>query len=334
MKSIRRSLKNSSNNDRQSPPASAAASTGGYGSNQYASTSSSNHHVLASSNGGPSSGALPLSASILAPRQHGKTPPKSVIRAIASYKSRSPQELSFESGDFFHVMGEHMRPSTGISSDQQQQEVWFDAANPLTGTRGLVPAALFQVLGRNEKENAARLGTTGDSGSVRSGNTGGAASTAYHTAASSGTTGHSYGGGAINGAYPSTAGAVSSGTRISGGSSTAGPSPTSAVFPRTASSHAGPASAAPKKPKTQPLYGVVQYDFRAERADELDAKKGESIIVIAQSNHEWFVAKPIGRLGGPGLIPVSFVAISDTTTGKGLLDLSAPACHVIDRGTS
>ncbi|KAK0715522.1 scd2/ral3 [Lasiosphaeris hirsuta] len=59
------------------------------------------------------------------------------------------------------------------------------------------------------------------------------------------------------------------------------------------------------------VYGVVMYDFAAERADELEAKSGEAIIVIAQSNPEWFVAKPIGRLGGPGLIPVSFVEIRD-----------------------
>ena len=49
------------------------------------------------------------------------------------------------------------------------------------------------------------------------------------------------------------------------------------------------------------VYGVVVYDFKAERPDELDAKEGEAIIVIAQSNPEWFVAKPITRLGGPGL---------------------------------
>jgi bud emergence protein 1 len=46
------------------------------------------------------------------------------------------------------------------------------------------------------------------------------------------------------------------------------------------------------------LLSQVQHDFVAERPDELDAKRGEPIIVIAQSNHEWFVAKPIGRLGG------------------------------------
>lgn len=62
------------------------------------------------------------------------------------------------------------------------------------------------------------------------------------------------------------------------------------------------------------VYGIVMYDFKAERADELEAKAGEAIIVIAQSNPEWFVAKPIGRLGGPGLIPVSFVEIRDMAT--------------------
>lgn len=64
------------------------------------------------------------------------------------------------------------------------------------------------------------------------------------------------------------------------------------------------------------VYAVVQYDFTAERPDELDARKGEAIVVIAQSNHEWFVAKPIGRLGGPGLIPMAFVEIRNPATGE------------------
>jgi bud emergence protein 1 len=68
------------------------------------------------------------------------------------------------------------------------------------------------------------------------------------------------------------------------------------------------------------VYGVVIYDFKAERPDELEAKEGEAIIVIAQSNPEWFVAKPITRLGGPGLIPVSFIEIRDMTTGQAVQD--------------
>jgi bud emergence protein 1 len=71
------------------------------------------------------------------------------------------------------------------------------------------------------------------------------------------------------------------------------------------------------------VYGIVMYDFKAERADELEAKAGEAIIVIAQSNPEWFVAKPIGRLGGPGLIPVSFIEIRDMVTGKAVEDPGA-----------
>ena len=68
------------------------------------------------------------------------------------------------------------------------------------------------------------------------------------------------------------------------------------------------------------VYGIVMCDFKAERPDELEAKEGEAIIVIAQSNPEWFVAKPITRLGGPGLIPVSFIEIRDMTTGKAVPD--------------
>ncbi|ORX34692.1 hypothetical protein BD324DRAFT_127122 [Kockovaella imperatae] len=83
-------------------------------------------------------------------------------------------------------------------------------------------------------------------------------------------------------------------------------------MPMSAPSAPGPRG----PPGKQPIYAVVIYDFQAERPDELDAKKGEPIMVIAQSNHEWFVAKPIGRLGGPGLIPVAFVEIRDPATGK------------------
>ena len=68
------------------------------------------------------------------------------------------------------------------------------------------------------------------------------------------------------------------------------------------------------------VYGIVMYDFNAERPDELEAKAGEAIIVIAQSNPEWFVAKPIGRLGGPGLIPVSFIQVRDMVTGRAVND--------------
>ena len=70
------------------------------------------------------------------------------------------------------------------------------------------------------------------------------------------------------------------------------------------------------------------HDFLAERPDELDAKAGDMISVVAQSNREWFVAKPIGRLGGPGLIPVSFVEVREPATGNSIGDVDG----MIDRG--
>jgi len=89
-----------------------------------------------------------------------------------------------------------------------------------------------------------------------------------------------------------------------------------------------PPSPVPRLPKSQVFYAIVLHDFEAERADELDAKKGDAITVVAQSNREWFVAKPIGRLGRPGLIPVSFVEIHDPATGKPIPDVE----ELMDRG--
>jgi bud emergence protein 1 len=80
--------------------------------------------------------------------------------------------------------------------------------------------------------------------------------------------------------------------------------------------------------KTPVFYAVVLHDFAAERADELDANRGDLITVVAQSNREWFVAKPIGRIGRPGLIPVSFVEIHDPSTGQAIADVDG----LMDRG--
>lgn len=131
------------------------------------------------------------------------------------------------------------------------KESRYEACNPATGARGMVPVQYFQVLGKNQK----------DSSDLR--------------------------------------------TSVA----------------RNSVQESESSRRDPKLTKSTPLYGVVQYDFQAERPDELDAKAGEAIIVIAQSNHEWFVAKPIGRLGGPGLIPVSFIEIRDMSTGKPINNL-------------
>ncbi|KAI8711006.1 Bud emergence protein 1 [Fusarium sp. LHS14.1] len=56
---------------------------------------------------------------------------------------------------------------------------------------------------------------------------------------------------------------------------------------------------------------IVRYDFQAQRADELECKEGEVLIPVAisDSSDDWVVTKPIGRLGGPGLVPISFLCV-------------------------
>ncbi|KAE9404439.1 hypothetical protein BT96DRAFT_877605 [Gymnopus androsaceus JB14] len=178
------------------------------------------------------------------------TPPQKVIRATADYRPQAPQELSFKKGDFFYVI-----------RDVEDHGSWYEAHNPISGARGLVPKVMFEEFNK----------TSASSRNSQS---------------------------------------VGPGITI--------PNMRSSEIPLT-----------PKSPiKSQVFYAIVLHDFEAERADELDAKRGDAITVVAQSNREWFVAKPIGKLGRPGLIPVSFVEIHDPTTGRAVPDVNA----LMDKG--
>ncbi|KAH8928153.1 hypothetical protein BT69DRAFT_621935 [Atractiella rhizophila] len=183
--------------------------------------------------------------------------PKRVIKAMRNYQARSPREPDGQG--------------------------WFDASNPLSGARGLVPMSYFQILGRNLKENEMMAQKMNSAG------------------------------GGMGQTVPPLA---SPPPQAQSFNSLPPPTNNKSQFPPYTSTSAPSIPAKTSGPQHQPLYGIVQYDFVAERADELDARKGEPLIIIAQSNHEWFVAKPIGRLGGPGLIPVAFVEIRDSVTGR------------------
>lgn len=179
--------------------------------------------------------------------------PSQVIRALYDYEAQSAQELGFQKGDFFHVIG------------RENDADWYEACNPaLENVRGLVPVAFFQILGKTERDS---------------------------------------------GQSEKSPQAIRQPDHDSGYSDTSGPATQAPADGPRMSKINNRASGAM-------VYGVVMYDFAAERPDELDAKAGEAIIVIAQSNPEWFVAKPIGRLGGPGLIPVSFIEIRDMSSGQ------------------
>lgn len=71
--------------------------------------------------------------------------PKKIIKALCDYKAQGPHEISFQKGDFFHVIG------------RENDTEWFEASNPATNVRGIVPVSYFQVIDKTEKNNMATL---------------------------------------------------------------------------------------------------------------------------------------------------------------------------------
>jgi bud emergence protein 1 len=197
-----------------------------------------------------------------------------VIKALYDYKASDPNPnagyLSFSQGDFLHVVG------------RENDTDWYEACNPLHGTRGLVPVSYFEGVGKTVRDSGG--GSAPPSATPQS------AQQAQHPQ------------------QPHDSGYQERVTSPSNNMQDMMP-------PSMRLSRSGKQGAM--------VYGIVIYDFKAERPDELEAKEGEAIIVIAQSNPEWFVAKPITRLGGPGLIPVSFIEIRDMTTGQAVADTQA-----------
>lgn len=164
--------------------------------------------------------------------------PKKVIKALYDYQPQGPGELRFNKGDFFHVLGDVNAELDG--------DGWYDATNPVTNQRGMVPMSHFEVFNRT------RPGLNQENGhSIEQSN------------------------------------------------------PINAKLQHVA---VGAGKAA-----NQTLYGVTLYDFKAERPDELDIVPGENLVICAHHDYEWFIAKPITRLGGPGLVPALYVKIIDMT---------------------
>ncbi|KAF9973018.1 bud emergence protein 1 [Actinomortierella ambigua] len=232
----------------------------------------------------------------------GLAPPRKVIKALYDYSSSQPEELSFQKGDFYHVIG------------NEDDEDWYEACNPITGARGFVPVAYFQVLEKSQRNSGGNSGEE-NNGPLDNqpqqqqqyqhhqephGSNGGGH---YHQQQQQQQQQHSYQQQQQQQHYQQQ-------------QQPFGSPASSKVSTPGAGAAASPATPSGTLPKCAPLYGIVLFDFAAERPDELDAKVGDAILVIAQSNEEWYVAKPIGRLGGPGLIPASFIEIRDMASNK------------------
>lgn len=65
-------------------------------------------------------------------------------------------------------------------------------------------------------------------------------------------------------------------------------------------------------------FATIKYDFKAELPHELSVKEGDGVFVVARSNEEWLVAKPLEYVGMPGLIPTNYITFCDMRTGKPL----------------
>lgn len=85
--------------------------------------------------GGPQI-SMPIAA--LSKPSTAVVPPKKVIRALQAYRPQAPTELPFQKGDFFYVIRE-----VNVNG------AWYEAHNPLSGARGLVPRALFDEFAKN-----------------------------------------------------------------------------------------------------------------------------------------------------------------------------------------
>ena len=77
--------------------------------------------------------STPITSPTLSRATINLPPPTRVIRATSKYRSQAPHQLSFEKGDFFHVL-----------RDVDNQGLWYEAHNPVSGARGLVPRAMFE----------------------------------------------------------------------------------------------------------------------------------------------------------------------------------------------
>ncbi|KAL1924760.1 uncharacterized protein VTP21DRAFT_4414 [Calcarisporiella thermophila] len=173
--------------------------------------------------------SLPLPASPYPTDRHSAAHQhyQKAIRAIRDYTPSSKEELAFSQGDFFYVLRDY-------------GPCYFEACNPVTGVRGLVPVDYVEVLERGQRRKHSSVRASTD-----------------------------------NTAVPKTR---------------SGSSPL--------------------------LLAVVKYDFRAEYPQELGVSAGEHLVIIDVVNNEWLAAKPIGRLGGPGIVPASYVEIRDLHTGS------------------
>jgi bud emergence protein 1 len=199
-------------------------------------------------------------------------PPQKVIRALVSHRSTNPQELSYQKGDFWYVTSERDGWYEALSRScliNRVVEAISDNEDPLTGSRGLVPKQDFEEFNKGGVSGNRTRPSSQEGRCVSCHNTSEGflklivvARIPHHRR----------------------------------------------ICRRTVIPNLHRRKSCPHLPSLRRsninreldmrliraqlmyrLYAKVIYDFIAERPDELDAKAGDAIVIIAQSNHEWCV---------------------------------------------
>ncbi len=110
---------------------------------------------------------------------------------------------------------------------------------------------------------------------------------------------------------------INDGTDRTSGSSgqfASSPVSTGKRISETSQNSHSPAGSAPREKPLATLFGVVLYDFHAERPDELSVSAGDIIFICAHHEYEWYIAKFLNKVGEVGLVPVSYVQLIDAVT--------------------
>ncbi|KAJ2726686.1 bud emergence protein 1 [Coemansia sp. Benny D115] len=248
--------------------------------------------------------------------------PKRVIRATQDYIARDSAELTFKRDDFFYVL------STPHSDDQ-----WYEVTNPLSGERGLVPAACFEVM-ESRQERINRINRSGSTASSADGNS--RASLGIPRSVPSSNSSSSA---AAGSQQRSVSRSLSSKQRrISGKASpllSQSPVPTEPIpvmplrtrttsiqqnHQRQQSPTANSYGAAPM-PSVIELHARALYDFDSANGNELTIREGDDLVIVAQSTSDWLIARPAMQEKMAGLVPASYVQLRDNTTGAHVTDL-------------
>lgn len=80
---------------------------------------------------------------------------------------------------------------------------------------------------------------------------------------------------------------------------------------QTSGYSSGAASVAARK---DPILARVLYDYEAQNGEELTVTEGDKVIIMDDSDPEWYKAKHIAKLG-QGFVPKTYVEIEEAPAG-------------------